>query len=216
MTSGALKSDWFTGLIITLIFFVFYSFTSVIESMERSAYDIGVKSSSRTASNKVAIIAIDDQSIDNIGRWPWSRDIHAQMHDILAEGGAKVVGQTIFFPEPQLDPGLLIIREFKQALVKSALYDVPQLVDELAVTVEDSRKLVKNKREAKGRAAVQKIAEALKQSPLRYQVAKELETYHDSLNSAEQMLNTDSKLSQSIHSADNVILLMPALLGQPY
>ncbi|MCW8941823.1 MAG: CHASE2 domain-containing protein, partial [Gammaproteobacteria bacterium] len=114
MKNGVFKSDWFNGLVIILIFLIFAG-SDFIASIERSAYDFGVRSSSRIPSDKIAIIAIDDQSIDNIGRWPWPRDIHAQMHDILAEGGAKAVGQTVFFSEPQLDPGLQFIRELKQA-----------------------------------------------------------------------------------------------------
>jgi serine/threonine-protein kinase len=125
MKNGVFKSDWFTGLVITFIFLIFASFTNFIANMERDAYDFGVKSSSRVPSDKIAIIAIDDQSIENIGRWPWSRDIHAQMHEILAEGGAKAVGQTVFFSEPQLDPGLEFIRELKLAFEESSISAVP-------------------------------------------------------------------------------------------
>ena len=120
MKNGVIKSDWFTGLIITFIFLIFAS-SDFIASMERSAYDYGVKSSSRIPSDKIAIIAIDDQSINNIGRWPWSRDIHAKMHDILAQSGAKAIGQTVFFSEPQLDPGLVFIRELKQRFEDSSI-----------------------------------------------------------------------------------------------
>ena len=148
---------------------------------ERSAYDFGVRSSSRIPSDKIAIIAIDDQSIDNIGRWPWPRDVHAQMHDILTEGGAKAVGQTVFFSEPQIDPGLQFIRELKQAFEESSISAVPMYVEELALTIDDSRKLVKNKRDANGQAAVQKIADALDGSPLRNQVTEELQAASEML-----------------------------------
>ena len=37
-----------------------------------------------TPNDKVAVIAIDDQSIANLGRWPWPRAIHAKIVDILA------------------------------------------------------------------------------------------------------------------------------------
>ena len=214
--NGVFKSDWFTGLIITFIFLVLSFNFDFIASIERSAYDIGVRSSSRLASDKIAIIAIDDASITNIGRWPWSRDIHAQMHDILAAGGTKVIGQTVFFPEPQLDPGLQFIRELKAFFEKSNIASVPVFAEELALTIEKNRKLVKNKRDAKGRAALQKIADALEGSPLRYQVAEELETYLNYINSAETTLDTDSRLAQSMQVAGNIILLMPVEPGQPY
>ena len=38
------------------------------------------------------MIAIDDVSIANLGRWPWSRDRLARMIDLLAAGKAKVEG----------------------------------------------------------------------------------------------------------------------------
>jgi serine/threonine-protein kinase len=215
MKNGIFKSDWFAGLVIIFVFLIF-SGSDLIASIERSAYDFGVRSSSRIPSDKIAIIAIDDQSIDNIGRWPWPRDIHAQMHDILAEGGAKAVGQTVFFSEPQLDPGLQFIRELKQTFEESNISAVPRLVEELALTIEDSRKLVKSKRDAKGRAAVQKIADSLDESPLRNQVPEELNAYMEHLDSAEVALDTDKTLAQSMQNAGNVIFYMPVVQGQAY
>ena len=217
MKNGVLKSDWFTGLIITLILLVF-SGSDFIASMERNAYDFGVKSSTRIASNKIAIIAIDDESIANIGRWPWPRDIHAQMHDILSEGGAKIVGQTVFFSEPQIDPGLQFIRELKQAFEESSIAAVPMYVEELALSVKDSRELVKGKGKAnkKAQQAIDNIADALENSPLRYQVAEELAAYLEYINSAEIILDTDNTLAQSIQSAGNIVFSMPYVPGQPY
>ena len=215
MKSGVFKSDWFTGLIITFIFLTF-SGSDFIAGMERNAYDFGVKSSNRIASNKIAIIAIDDQSIANIGRWPWSRDIHAQMHDILAEGGAKAVGQTVFFSEPQLDPGLQFIRELRQAFEESSISAVPGYAEELAEVIEESRELVKNKRDANGKAAVDKIAAALEESPLRNQVAEELFAYMEYINSAEIILDTDNILAQSMQNAGNIVFNMPYVPGTPF
>ena len=214
MKNGVLKSDWFTGLVIILIFLIFAG-SDFIASIERSAYDFGVRSSSRIPSDKIAIIAIDDQSIDNIGRWPWPRDIHAAMHDILAEGGAKAVGQTVFFSEPQLDPGLLFIRELKQAFEESSISAVPMYVEELALTIEDSRAMLKNKRDANGRTAVQKISKALEESPLRSQVAEELTAYMEYINTAEVVLDTDNTLAQSMKEAGNVVFYMPVVQGNP-
>lgn len=106
--AGFWKEDWFLGLVVSLAL-LFAGGSQLIQSLERSAYDWGVRASSRTPSDKVAIIAIDKQSIDNIGRWPWSREIHAKMIERLASAKAKVIGYTVFFSEPQIDPGLAYI-----------------------------------------------------------------------------------------------------------
>ena len=96
MKSRFWQSDWFFGLMITLVVIVF-SGSASFQSLERTAYDWGVKSTERTPSDKIAIIAIDDESIANLGRWPWPRDLHADLVRKLADGGAKVIGQTVFF-----------------------------------------------------------------------------------------------------------------------
>ncbi len=102
------RSDWFLGLCIALLLLMTIPST-VVQSLERWAYDVGVRASDLEPSRRVAVIGIDDQSIANIGRWPWSRDVHAQMIDRLGRSGAKVVGYMSFFFEPQRDPGLRYI-----------------------------------------------------------------------------------------------------------
>jgi serine/threonine-protein kinase len=115
MTKGNFwKKDWFLGLAVSLVL-LFIGGSQLIQGLERSAYDWGVRASSRSPSDKIAIIAIDKQSIDNIGRWPWSREIHARMVDRLAGANAKVIGYTVFFSEPQLDPGLAYVNKLLEA-----------------------------------------------------------------------------------------------------
>ncbi len=114
------KKDWFAGLAICIVILSLGK-TGLYDGLERAAYDFGVRASEREPSNKVAVIAIDDTSIANIGRWPWPRDIHAEMHRILHEGGAKVIGQTTFFIEPQIDPGLRYIQQLLKFYGSSSL-----------------------------------------------------------------------------------------------
>ncbi|HMM55930.1 MAG TPA: CHASE2 domain-containing protein, partial [Candidatus Desulfobacillus sp.] len=83
--------------------------SELLQSLERKAYDLAVVSTSRQPSDRIAVIAIDKQSIDNLGRWPWSREIMARMIDRLAAARAKVIASTVFFAEPQVDPGLAYI-----------------------------------------------------------------------------------------------------------
>ena len=93
-------SDWFAGLLITIVVVVL-TLGGSFDALERSFYDWGVRSTDRTPSDKIAIIAIDDESIANFESWPWPRDLHAALIDRLTEGGAKVIGQTVFFVDPQ-------------------------------------------------------------------------------------------------------------------
>ena len=77
------KSDWFFGLVVSFFVLVFGN-GELLQGLERKAYDMGVGLATRTPSDKVAVIAIDKVSLDNIGRWPWSRDIMADMVEKLS------------------------------------------------------------------------------------------------------------------------------------
>jgi serine/threonine-protein kinase len=107
------RSDWLLGVIVALVVLVL-SRSDLVQGLERQAYDLGVRASSRAASERIAVIAIDDNSIANIGRWPWHRDVHARLIDNLKSAGAKVVGYTVFFAEPQMDPGLAYIGKLRE------------------------------------------------------------------------------------------------------
>lgn len=103
MNKGFWRQDWFAGLIISFVF-LFFAQSEIIQSLERSAYDFGVKNSSRDPGSQIAIIAIDDQSLDNLGRWPWPRDILSEMITKLADAGARVIGNTILISETETGP----------------------------------------------------------------------------------------------------------------
>ena len=110
------RSDWFAGVAIVVAAIVLHLSTDFIGTLERRFYDFASTSTSRQPSDRIAVIAIDDQSISNIGRWPWPRDVHAKLIDKLAAAKAKTIVQTAFFFEPQVDPGLVFIRKMKEVL----------------------------------------------------------------------------------------------------
>ena len=118
--TGFWSKDWFFGVVIVVVVLALSKLTGFFEALDTKAYDWGVNATSKPPSDKVAVIAIDDASINNIGRWPWSRDVHARMIDKLAEAKAKVIGSTVFFFEPQQDPGLLYVSKMLEVYNKAA------------------------------------------------------------------------------------------------
>jgi eukaryotic-like serine/threonine-protein kinase len=126
------KADWFIGLLVVFIF-LFISNSDLMQSLERKAYDLGLRSTSRVPSDKVAVIAIDDRSIANLGRWPWPRSIQAEMLDLLTASHAKVIGNTVLFFEPQVDPGMEYLSRIQSMLDSPALKSgSPALQSELS------------------------------------------------------------------------------------
>ena len=152
---GFWKTDWFLGLMVALVLLA-VSNRDLMQSLERKAYDLGVRAASRTPYDKIAVIAIDDQSIANIGRWPWSREVHAKMTDLLTNAKAKVIGYTVFFFEPQTDPGLVYIGKLGQ-LYAGSKFKIPddpesaqfeQLLAEAEQNLNTDRKLAESFKKA--------------------------------------------------------------------
>ncbi|MCP1358496.1 CHASE2 domain-containing protein [Aneurinibacillus migulanus] len=54
--------------------------------------------------NRIVVVGIDDESIQNIGKWPWNRKIHAQLIDTLTQGHPAVIAFDVTFPVPSDDP----------------------------------------------------------------------------------------------------------------
>jgi CHASE2 domain-containing sensor protein/signal transduction histidine kinase len=61
----------------------------------------------RPAPSDVVIVAIDDASIESIGRWPWRRAVHATLLERLRAMGARIVALDILMTEADQDDALL-------------------------------------------------------------------------------------------------------------
>src|SRR5512146_1857270 len=53
------------------------------------------------ARSPVVLVVVDDESLRQYGRWPWSRNLLAQLTRNLAQSGASVIGLDILLSEPQ-------------------------------------------------------------------------------------------------------------------
>ncbi|OYT92168.1 MAG: serine/threonine protein kinase [Burkholderiales bacterium PBB3] len=111
------KTDWFAAVAVLLTVMIFNKATDFGGALEFRFYDFASTANSRQPSDRIAVIAIDDQSMDNLGRWPWQRDVHAKMIEKLTEAKAKTIVYGSYFSDAQIDPGLQYIRKIKEAVV---------------------------------------------------------------------------------------------------
>jgi len=72
---------------------------------------------------ETVIAAIDEKSLDELGRWPWSRNIQARLVNKLTEYGARVIAFDTVFSEPDTNPGLAKIRDIKNSFQKDSEAD---------------------------------------------------------------------------------------------
>jgi adenylate cyclase len=80
---------------------LFLSEASLLDGLELKTYDMRLRALPKTPPRHVTIAAIDERSLDRLGRWPWSRATHAKLVDRLDRMGARVIAFDVFFPEPE-------------------------------------------------------------------------------------------------------------------
>lgn len=110
-----------SGLIILL--FIFIDLTDLpfvkntLDLLELKSLDFRFRlrnaHHSSSPETNVSIIAIDEKSINEIGRWPWSRATMARLLDLLAQGSPRVIAFDILFSEPETSELLKSIRLLK-------------------------------------------------------------------------------------------------------
>jgi adenylate cyclase len=94
------------GIVITLAVCALFLAASLrdfevplLDQLELKTYDMRMRALERSQPRHVTIAAIDEQSLARVGRWPWSRAVHAELARRLDEAGAKVIAFDIFFSE---------------------------------------------------------------------------------------------------------------------
>ena len=205
-------TDWFFGLLFSLVFLIlaYVVFAGPFQGLERWGYDLGVRATDKAPSERVAVVAIDDQSINNLGRWPWPRTLQAQMIDMLAAGGAKAIGSTIFYSEPQRDPGLSYIDALTdQFLASSLVSDIPVEAETLGELIAELRP------EGRNADLVVGLQALFSNSSLNNRLNAELEALAGQFVAAQDDLNADIKLSAATSRAQNVVQGMIFVQGQP-
>ena len=55
----------------------------------QTLYDKAISLWERPTRDDIVIIGIDEESLRQFGRWPWRRNIHASLIDILTSAGAN-------------------------------------------------------------------------------------------------------------------------------
>jgi signal transduction histidine kinase len=102
---GPHRGTWKTTLALSAALFVLIAALSairLIHDSEQRVTDTFFRVTPAPAErSKVVLVLIDDPSLQQYGRWPWSRVLLAQLTRNLAEAGAGVMGLDVLLSEPQ-------------------------------------------------------------------------------------------------------------------
>lgn len=72
--------------------------------LDRVLYDAALTVAPGGAPPDIVIVAIDDDSLAAIGRWPWRRAVHATLLERLAAARPRAIALDLVFSEPDADP----------------------------------------------------------------------------------------------------------------
>lgn len=88
-----------TALVITL----YYMQLPLLEGIENRTWDSRLRlgRSEQAPLERIAIVAIDEKSIAEIGRFPWSRTVYAAFIDAMRRGGARALLLDVLFTDPE-------------------------------------------------------------------------------------------------------------------
>lgn len=100
--SNRLISYFIAFMVSSLAIFTMWLNPGLFEDVEGSLLDTRFQLRGPIdTSGLVVLVSIDEKSIDLVGRWPWSREVVAQLIDDVNALGAYTIGLDIIFSEPQ-------------------------------------------------------------------------------------------------------------------
>lgn len=91
---------WMAGVGLLVLLIV----SGLTVPLDNALYDLHARYWRYTPDDRVVIVAIDPKSLDEVGRFPWPRSVHAQLIDRLTADGVRGIGMDVTMSAPSNDP----------------------------------------------------------------------------------------------------------------
>jgi CHASE2 domain-containing sensor protein/signal transduction histidine kinase len=127
-TRRVVLREWIVILVALVALAMLLGAQNGLGRLDQTIYDQFLATSQRPARDDIIIVAIDDYSLAQLGRWPWQRSLHAQLLDRIAAARPRAIGLDVILTEaeqPRPDgrrPGDDALRE---ALLRNRLTVLP-------------------------------------------------------------------------------------------
>ena len=89
-----------SGIALLLLFVFSLHHFKFLQPLDQIVYDSQIRFADRQPLDDIVIVGIDKLSLDEIGRWPWPRDVHADFLNKVSQVNSKAVVLDILFSEP--------------------------------------------------------------------------------------------------------------------
>ena len=135
-------ADFILGMVLMLVVLVTFLISWVpLEKLEYGIYDLNTNLRVKKSTAPVVVVSIDEQSIANIGRWPWPRAHIASMVDLLQSYNVKVIGLDIIYSGKDSNQGLLEVRNLINNMESNPDYAQKGFDSVLTLLKETEKKL---------------------------------------------------------------------------
>ena len=101
--------------------------------LDQTLYDKAIGLIQRAPQDDIVIVGIDEESLAQIGRFPWSRDKHAALINKLTVERAKVIGLDIVLTESDTNDANV------DRLLSNAIRDSGRVILPVIKSIEDGR-----------------------------------------------------------------------------
>ncbi|GAA0204353.1 CHASE2 domain-containing sensor protein/signal transduction histidine kinase [Brevundimonas nasdae] len=122
---GRALIEWALVGALTSALVVWLSLAAATARPDNMIYDAWMRMRAGPTSEQIVIVAIDNRSLEALGRWPWPRQVHADLIDRLAQAQASAVGYDVLFVEAS-DQG---DADLARAISAAGNVYLPMLVD---------------------------------------------------------------------------------------
>lgn len=118
--------EWASVGLITSFLVVWLGLGGALQRPNGAVYDGLMRLRSGAPDDAITIVAIDNRSLETIGRWPWPRQVHAELIERLAASDARAIGYDVLFIEPTEADTVLA-----RAVARAGRVYLPMAVDPL-------------------------------------------------------------------------------------
>jgi len=146
----ARQVDLAIALLVTLAGLAIYAFVeaggsrragfSFIQNVELRSLDARFKMRGpRPVDSRVAIVGIDEKTLQRVGSYPIARSAYARMIDRLAAGGARVIAFDITFPTPEKNSAVEALKKLETEISGAASAAVIEQVRQIERSSDNDR-----------------------------------------------------------------------------
>lgn len=116
--------EWLGVLTVCALACVLLIQTGALRRADNIVHDALLGLRVHAPDDRLVIVAIDNRSLEALGRWPWPRETHARLIDRLTQAGVAATGFDVLFTEPAADDASLAA-----ALKRSGRTCLPMAID---------------------------------------------------------------------------------------